>query len=249
MIFPIGDTNVRGGYKPLFSYTLILANILVFIFQLNTPGNLVCEFAAVPGDIVAGNNLHTLFSSMFLHGGWMHLVGNMLFLWVFADNIEAIVGNMNFIFFYLIGGLVASAIHIFFDLAFVEQGAMNCCIPCAANMNCEEITQLCAGFIPSLGASGAISAVMGAYIVMFPRSRIKMLFVVFPFYLPAIYFLGLWFTQQLIAGVGAMGDLSAEATGVAWWAHIGGFVFGLFYGFLNKGKMSKVVLHEENFNV
>lgn len=243
MIFPIGDTNVKGGYKPFFSYSLILANIFIFFVQLNTPGNLVCELAAVPGDIAAGNHLYTLFTSMFLHGGWMHLLGNVLFLWVFADNIEAIVGNINFIFFYIIGGLVAAAIHIYFDMLFAGDAPINCCIPCAGTGNCADMSQLCAGFIPSLGASGAISAVMGAYIVMFPRSRIKMLFIIFPFSLPAIYFLGFWFADQLISGVGALGPLSAQASGVAWWAHIGGFIFGLVYGFLNKDKMSGVVRH------
>jgi len=91
MIFPIGDTNVRGGAKPFFTYSFILINIVIFILQTTIPGNLVCEFATIPGDIIKGQGFHTLITSMFLHGGWIHLIGNMLFLWVFADNIDPFV--------------------------------------------------------------------------------------------------------------------------------------------------------------
>jgi membrane associated rhomboid family serine protease len=142
---------------------------------------------------------------MFLHGGWMHLIGNMLYLWIFADNIEAKVGSIPFVVFYLIGGVIAAGGHILLD-----QSSM----------------------IPMVGASGAISAVMGAYVVMFPKSRIKMIFLVFfsIFYIPAWAFLGFWFAQQLMSGVSEMG--MTQGGGVAWWAHIGGFVFGLIWGFL-----------------
>ncbi len=245
MLFPIGDTNVKGGYKPLFSYSLIVINVAIFLFQLSVPGNLVCEFAAIPREIISGKDYYTLLSSMFLHGGWMHLIGNMLFLWVFADNIEAIVGNLRFISFYIAGGLVSIAAHIYFTMATGGGGAMaNCCIPCATPGGCESITALCAGFVPSLGASGAISAVMGAYIVMFPRSQVKMLFIIFPFHIPAILFLGFWFAEQLMAGVGSIGPVSAQVSGVAWWAHIGGFVFGVLFGLINRKRMKDVVMRE-----
>lgn len=240
MIFPIGDTNVQGGYKPLFSYSLIILNIAIFLIQLAVPGNLVCDFAAIPGDIYNGQHYYTLFTSMFLHGGWMHLIGNMLFLWVFADNIEAISGNMKFIIFYLLGGLFSSAVHISIELATGGMSTAQCCLPCGGAVACSDTMNICKGFIPSLGASGAISAVMGAYIVMFPKSKIKMLFFVMTFHISAIYFLGLWFAEQFISGMGSfsqVGDVAAG--GVAWWAHIGGFVFGLGYGFLAKNKVLK----------
>ncbi len=244
MIFPIGDTNVKGGYKPLFSYSLIVINVLIFLLQLSVPGNLVCEFATIPNDIVGGRHLFTLFTSMFMHGGWMHLIGNMMFIWIFADNIEAVNGNIKFIVFYLLGGLVASAVHIFFEMYTGAGSALaDCCVPCASTFGCEGATQMCAGSVPSLGASGAISAVMGAYVVMFPKSRIKMLFFVMTFELSAIYFLGFWFLEQLISGVGSIGPMAGTTGGVAWWAHIGGFVFGVAYGMLtkkNRPSMSKV---------
>lgn len=234
MIFPIGDTNVRGGAKPLFSYTFIALNIGVFLLQMSTPGNLVCEFATIPGDIAQGKGIHTLLTSMFLHGGWMHLIGNMLFLWVFADNIEAVVGNRRFLIFYIMGGLMASGAHIFFDLVTGSPNSLSCCMPCSVVDQCTLQDNLCSGFIPSLGASGAISAIMGAYLIMFPRSTVKVLFFFIMIQVPAILFLGFWFAEQLIAGVGSLNVVSAQSAGVAWWAHIGGFAFGLVYGFFNR---------------
>ena len=228
---------MKGGYKPFFCYTFIFFNIAIFAVQLSTPGYLVCDYAVVPTDILAGKNMHTLLTSMFLHGGWMHLIGNMLFLWVFADNIEAVIGNFKFLAFYIVGGLVGTFAHIYMEAWGSDFSAVNCCIPCLSDMNCKDAASICAGYIPSLGASGAISAVMGAYIVLFPRSRVKVLFLVFTFYVPAIFFLGFWFAEQLIAGVGSIGPVGPSA-GVAWWAHIGGFVFGLIIGFLNRDKMS-----------
>lgn len=209
MFFPIGDENVRGGTFPLFSYSFIALNILVFLFEISlSPGSLAGlfqNFGAVPTAVVRGEDLYTLITSMFLHGGWMHLIGNMLFLWVFADNIEATVGNTRFLIFYLLGGFAAAFAHIFF------------------NLNSP---------IPMVGASGAISAVMGAYIVMYPASKIKVLFFIFPFRVPAFIFLGLWILEQTINGVGDLDIITANTSGVAWWAHVGGFAFGLIGGFL-----------------
>jgi membrane associated rhomboid family serine protease len=127
----------------------------------------------------------------------------MLFLWVFADNIEATVGNLSFLIFYTLGGLAAHAAHIYF--------------------NWESD-------IPTIGASGAISAVMGAYLVMFPTSRVKVLFLIFPFRIHAFIFLGLWIFQQLNSGFASLDIQTAETAGVAWWAHIGGFIFGILAG-------------------
>lgn len=207
MIFPIGDDQVKGGYFPLFSYTFILLNVAVFVYELTLMQNgsidtFFMTYGSIPAETMRGERLFTLLTSMFIHGGWLHFVGNMLFLWVFADNIEAVIGNFRFLLFYLIGGLVAHFAHIYFNLD---------------------------SSVPTIGASGAISAVMGSYLVMFPTSRIKMLFLVFVFRIPAILFLGFWIFQQYNQGVASL-SIVEESAGVAWWAHIGGFVFGVLAG-------------------
>jgi len=214
MIFPIGDDNINGGYKPYASYVFLAMNVLIFIYQLTLSPeyyNLFLNtYGSIPYKISNGENYYTLMSSMFLHGGWMHIIGNMLFLWIFADNIEAVIGTIGFVGFYLIGGLFASAAHIMTDVSSV---------------------------IPTVGASGAISAVMGTYLVMFPKSRIKIIFIIFfsVFYLPAFAFLGMWFVQQLFSGIGSLTPQDVEeGGGVAWWAHIGGFVYGIVMGFIFK---------------
>jgi membrane associated rhomboid family serine protease len=210
MIFPIGDDQVKGGSYPLFSYLFIGLNVLVFLYEVSLSesdlNNFIMEYGSIPLETMNGEDYYSLFTSMFLHGGWMHLIGNMLFLWVFADNIEQIIGNANFVVFYIVGGLAAHAAHIFFN---IDSG------------------------IPTVGASGAISAVLGAYLVMFPSSKIKILVVYLfsSFRVPALLFLGFWIVQQLISGFAAIGPETAEASGVAWWAHIGGFAFGLIAGF------------------
>jgi membrane associated rhomboid family serine protease len=207
MFFPIGDDQVKGGYFPFFSYTFIVLNVLVFVYQasLSIPGfeQFVYTYGSIPKETLAGQDTFTLFTSMFLHGSWMHLLGNMLFLWIFADNIEATIGNFRFLIFYLIGGLAAHAGHIYF------------------NMGSE---------IPTVGASGAISAVMGAYLVMYPTSKIKMLVLVFFIRVPAFIFLIFWIVQQVTLGNQSLQSMTSETAGVAWWAHIAGFAFGLVAG-------------------
>ena len=218
MVFPIGDDQVKGGSKPLFAYLFIAFNVLIFIFQVMLPPDqlepFVFKYGSIPSEIVQGQDLFTLFTSMFLHGGWMHLIGNMLFLWVFADNIEAVIGNFNFIMFYLLGGLAAALAHVISG-----PGSQ----------------------IPAVGASGAISAILGAYLVMFPASKIKGLVLYFfrSFYMPAILFLGFWIVQQLISGFFSIGSAASQAqqSGVAWWAHIGGFAFGVIAGLIARRKM------------
>lgn len=208
MLFPIGDDQVKGGYFPIFSYGFIALNIIIFLFQNSLPPaqlqSFIFEYGAIPAETTTGQDLYTLVTSMFLHGGWAHLIGNMLFLWVFADNIEATIGNFPFLIFYLLAGLAAHAGHIYF------------------NWNSE---------IPTVGASGAISGVMGAYLVMFPTSKVKMLLLFFVFRIPAILFLGFWITQQWLSGTAALNVETVQSSGVAWWAHIGGFVFGVIAGF------------------
>ena len=206
MIFPIGDDQVKGGYFPLFSYLFIAINVLVFIYQSSMPvgqfQSFVTEYGSIPEETVRGEDLYTLITSMFLHGSWGHLLGNMLFLWIFADNIEATIGNTRFLLFYILGGIAAHAAHVYFNWG---------------------------SPVPTVGASGAISAVMGAYLVMFPTSRIRMLVLFFFVRVPAFVFLGFWIWQQWSFGSQAL--QGGESGGVAWWAHIGGFVFGVVAGF------------------
>ncbi len=213
MFFPIGDVNVDRGYSPILTYSFIVINIVVFLFEFSlgaTQQNVfVTTYGAIPKEIMVGKDLYTLITSIFLHGGWMHLIGNMLFLWVFADNIEATIGHTKFFIFYILGGIIAS-----YGQAILSPNSS----------------------IPSVGASGAISACLGAYIIMFPKSQIKVLFLLFftTFYVSAIYFLGIWIVQQLISGFGSLASASVETGGVAYWAHIAGFLYGAFAGFVFK---------------
>ena len=204
MFFPTGDDQVHEGHKPIFAWLFIAINVAVFIFQFSLgPGgqDFVMTYGAIPDEILNGRDYFTLITSMFLHGGWMHLIGNMLYMYIFADNIEASIGSAPFVVFYLLGGLAAGACHIYFN-------------PASA--------------IPAVGASGALSAVMGAYIVMYPKSNIRGFLFFFRVNIPAWIFLGFWFYQQSSAGYASIGDTSG---GIAWWAHIGGFVFGVLCGF------------------
>lgn len=230
MIFPIGDEQVKGGHFPYVSYAFIAMNVVAFLFQLSFENALICEYGSIPNNILAGNDYITLFTSMFMHGGWMHLIGNMLFLWVFGDNIEAKIGSIPFLAFYLLGGLAAHAGHIFIGGA--GEAIASCCNPCGGGMPCTEGIRACAGSIPTVGASGAIAAVLGAYLVMFPHSKVKILVLYFfrSFHIAAYWFLGFWIVQQLFSGFTTLGPEGA-GSGVAWWAHIGGFVFGVIAGF------------------
>lgn len=203
MLFPIGDDQVEGGHFPAFSYAFLVLNVVIFIQQFQHPDMMVGAFGSVPADTMRGEDLHTLLTSMFLHGSIMHLVGNMLFLWVFADNIEATIGSGRFLLFYLLGGLAAHAAHIYVSPY---------------------------NLVPTIGASGAISAVMGAYLVMFPTSKVKLWFFFLVFRVPAILFLGVWIVMQYSSGQASLEHIDANTGGTAWWAHIGGFVFGFLAG-------------------
>ena len=217
MLFPIGDDNVKGGHYPYISYTLLAINILVFLLQWSQgeqQGQFIMDFGAIPAEITQGRRIFTLITSMFLHGSVGHIVGNMLFLWIFADNIEAVIGSFRFLLFYLAGGLLAHAAHIYF------------------NVNSP---------IPTVGASGAIAAVLGAYMIMFPKSQVKVLFIVFPFRVPALLFLGFWIFSQFQYGVGSLQADTAETDGIAYWAHIGGFVFGVVRGLPFRNEYNRVL--------
>lgn len=211
MFFPVGDSDVRGPIKPVINSILILLNVAVFLYEVSLPetqlNGFIETFGSIPVEIFRGQDLYTLITSIFLHGGWMHLIGNMLFLWVFGDNIESSVGSWRYLLFYLCGGILASLTH-----AILNAGSP----------------------VPCVGASGSIAACLGAYLVMYPRSRIKVLFLLLftTFRVSAIFFLGFWIVQQLITGVGSLSQHAANSAGVAYWAHIGGFAFGVLYGFI-----------------
>jgi len=189
----------------------------VFVFEAGLASgaleNFITEYGVIPREIVSAVDLRTLLTSMFLHGGWMHLIGNMLFLWVFSNNIEAVLGTPLHLGFYLAGGLAASLAHILTDPS---------------------------STIPSVEARGAIAAILGAYLMLFPRSRVKLL--LFTGYTMgvtranAIVFLGLWAVVQLFSGVASLGVTTAQTGGLTWWAYIGGFGFGLVVGWLVKGR-------------
>lgn len=233
MIFPIGDDNSDRRATPIVTYLLIALNIFFFIFLQGMGANddFTYAFSTVPQEIATGQDAITadrviedplsgdqfrapglketpgsvyltLFTSMFMHGGWMHLLGNMLFLKIFGDNLEDAMGRGRFLIFYLLCGLIASLVHVMSTYVF--------------NGN---------PLIPSLGASGAISGVLGGYLLMFPHRRVRAIIGYFVQEIPALLAIGLWFLFQVISGIGALGAGSQEG-GVAYGAHIGGFIAG-----------------------
>lgn len=215
MFFPIGDDDSQVTITPLVTYAMIGLNILVFLYQLSLGTHIEQFFmawATIPAEITSGRDLPpgipapvyvTLLTSMFMHGGFLHIFGNMAYLWVFGNNIEAALGHARYLVFYLACGLLAGLAHVFFNANSV---------------------------IPSLGASGAISGVLGAYIVMFPHGRVKVLMWNAITHVPAFVALGMWIVLQLVSGVGSLGADTAQSGGVAYMAHIGGFFAGMALG-------------------
>ena len=202
-MFPLSDESRHLHSRPIVTIALIAANILVFAFELSRPEDFVVAWSVVPADIVSGQHWVTLLTAMFMHGGFMHIIGNMVFLWVFGPEMEDAIGRAKYLAFYLTGGLVAWAAQIAADPA---------------------------SMTPNLGASGAIAAVMGAFLVTFPRDRIRTVLILGIFFrvtrIPAAFLIGFWFLLQLIsAGVSA-----GQAGGVAYVAHIGGLMFGAVSG-------------------
>ena len=212
-MLPIGDDRTAGGPAPLVTIGLVVLNVLAFLLELSQPSegalqSFIQAWGVVPREYAAATDMAptiplpywtTLLTSMFLHGGWMHLGGNMLYLWIFGDNIERLVGHARFLTFYLLCGLAAGLAHIFFSLN---------------------------SAIPTVGASGAISGVLGGYLLLFPKNRVRVLTRGGVAHVPAILVLGFWIFIQLINGMGAIANTS-ETGGVAYMAHIGGFVAGL----------------------
>lgn len=204
-MFPIRDHN-PSGRTPYVVYILMAANILIFLSYVGIMGNeqqisrLYFEYAVIPARIMDGFAYETLVTSMFLHGGWMHLAGNMLFLWIFGDNLEDEMGHLPFLLFYLAAGIGAGLVHIA-----TAPGSL----------------------VPTIGASGAIAGVMGGYLLLFPKARVDILLILIVYFrvltIPAFVMLGVWL------GIQFTGSLSSnpDEGGIAYWAHTGGFFVGL----------------------
>jgi membrane associated rhomboid family serine protease len=209
-VLPLRD-NVPTRTRPWVTYALVLTNVLVWVlYQLPDLQGSVDELAYHPCEVVdecaqVGEGWPlTALTSMFMHGGWEHLLGNMLFLWIFGNNVEDALGHVRYLVFYLCGGFAATALQTFVTLS-VASGA--------------DAT------IPNLGASGAVSAVLGAYLVLLPHARVLTLFFFVLREVPAILLLGLWFVLQLVSGSASLAH-PQPGGGVAFFAHVGGFVFG-----------------------
>ncbi len=202
-MFPIKDTQPSYS-RPAVTLLLIAVNLLVFLYELSldpfSRNHFIASYALVPDRL----HLISLLTSMFLHGGWLHVLGNVWFLWIFGDNVEDILGHGRYLLFYLLCGVAAAAVQV---LASPDSR------------------------VPVIGASGAIAGVMGGYLVKFPRARIlTLIFIVFFFTtveLPAVLMLAYWFLIQLFSGVGSIGYAASSQGGIAWFAHVGGFLAGM----------------------
>lgn len=208
-MFPVGDDNSARRITPLVTYALIVANLVMFLLELQGGNDFIMKWAFVPSRFLAdpGAQSLTLFTSMFMHAGLAHLAGNMLYLWIFGDNVEDRFGHAGFLLFYVLCGLAATAAQLAFSMNSV---------------------------IPHLGASGAIAGVLGAYILLFPKARVSVLQGQRVVPVPALIVIGLWFVLQLFSGVGSIASTSTTG-GVAYMAHIGGFVAGFVLTFLFRG--------------
>jgi len=208
-MFPIGDDNSARRSVPLVTFGLITLNVLFFLVELGSGDAFIMKWAFVPDRFLANpsGEILTLFTSMFMHGGWLHLLGNMLYLWIFGDNVEDRFGQVKFLIFYLACGLAA----IFAQLVFT--GASN---------------------VPNLGASGAIAGVLAAYLVLFPQGKVKVLQGQQVIPVPALVVIGLWFVLQFFSGIGSLAS-TGQTGGVGYGAHIGGFLAGLLLTFLFRG--------------
>jgi membrane associated rhomboid family serine protease len=210
-MIPIGDDNSARRITPVVTYVLIALNVLVFFLELNNGEAFIERWAFVPQRFLAnpGGEFATLFTSMFMHAGWLHLLGNMLYLWIFGDNVEDRLGHALFFVFYILCGLAATFAQMAFNMA---------------------------STIPNLGASGAIAGVLGAYLIMFPRGRVNVLLGRFVTPMSALIVIGFWFLLQLFSQVSAFTASSqTEGGGVAYMAHIGGFIAGVILTFLLGG--------------
>ncbi|MDP9049536.1 MAG: rhomboid family intramembrane serine protease [Acidobacteriota bacterium] len=208
-LIPLGDSSRKPLRRTIITMLLILLNVFAFVCELKYGDAFVYTYSAIPAQITHGQALLTLLTSMFMHGGWMHIIGNMIYLWAFGPEMEDAMGRFRFLAFYLVGGIVAMTVQVLASPASI---------------------------VPNLGASGAIAAVMGAFLVIFPTDRIRtalwFLFFVRVTYIPAILLIGFWFLMQLF-NAGQVAN-TAQQGGVAYLAHVGGFVFGVITGRLWK---------------
>ena len=201
-MIPLRDV-IPSRTFPLFTVTFIVLNSVAFLFEISLPEDALQTFLVTYGVVPARLDWLTVLTSMFLHGGWLHFLGNMLYLWIFGDNVEDRLGHGRYVLFYLACGAAAALAHVWMNPA---------------------------STVPTIGASGAIAGVMGAYFVLYPHSRVLSLVPLFIIWemieVPAILFLGLWFLMQFFSGVGAVAEAGVETGGVAFWAHVAGFVAG-----------------------
>jgi membrane associated rhomboid family serine protease len=209
-MIPLRDT-IRSYNFPVVNWSMIILNTLVFLYQIGLSQSelfsFIRTFGMVPSQISSLDpaSWTTLFTNMFLHGGFFHLISNMWILYIFGDNVEDRLGSIRYLFFYILGGLAANLVQLYF-----AQGSS----------------------VPVIGASGAIAGVLGGYFLLFPRARVITLFLLFffPWFveIPAVVFLGFWFVSQLYSGLFSLAMPSGvQMGGIAWWAHIGGFIFGV----------------------
>ena len=219
-VIPLGDASRRPTRFPVVTASIVLVNALVFCLELLGGEAFVTRWALIPADIPAGHHWITILTSMFMHAGWSHILGNMVFLWAFGPEVEDMMGRPRYLAFYLLGGLAAT------------------------------LAQLAAGpgsTVPNLGASGAIAAVMGAFLVTYPRDRIRSILMIFVFvrvaYVPAALLIGVWFLSQLL-NLGAVVKVAHPAGGVAYAAHVGGFIFGAVATRLFEGRQRLAELRE-----
>lgn len=200
-MIPLGDASRRPLRLPIVTISIVAANSLAFLLELAGGDAFINRWSLVPADIMAGRNWITILTALFMHAGWAHILGNMLFFWVFGPEIEDVMGPLRYLTFYLLSGLAATAAQILID-------------PTST--------------IPNLGASGAIAGIMGAFLITYPRDRIRTILFIGWFarvtFIPAVILVGFWFLTQLFSEVGALAQV--QSGGVAYMAHIGGFLFG-----------------------
>lgn len=209
-MLPIGDDDRFRRTTPVVTYILIALNVAFFLVELSSGDAFVEKWAFIPSQFMAnpGGEFLTLFTSMFMHAGWLHLGGNMLYLWIFGDNVEDRFGRGRFLIFYLLCGLAATAA----QLAFTANSS-----------------------IPNLGASGAIAGVLGSYLLLFPQGTVRVLQGQQVIPVSALLVIGLWFVLQLFSGIGSIVAAAANSGGVAYMAHIGGFLAGILLTILFTG--------------
>jgi len=212
-MFPIGDDNTGRRIVPVVTYVLIAINVVVFLLELQNGDPFIRNWAFVPARFSQEPtaDLTTVFTAMFMHGSWLHLGGNMLYLWIFGDNVEDRFGHLKFLVFYLAAGIAAT-----FAQYFAMPGSN----------------------VPNVGASGAIAGVLGAYILMFQHARVNVLLGRQVVAMPALIVLGFWIVLQLVSGVVSIAYTDADVGGVAYMAHVGGFVAGFLMAFVFRGRGS-----------